>query len=111
MGKVAKKILVISPRPLFENRTLWEQQISPFYMRWLLSEESADLRETAAKMDELISRGIRRLEACPHTDTLLLSPNLIEDMLPHTCNLPMQWLAFQNGRDQTERLVKKVGAA
>ncbi len=110
LGRMAKKVLVIMNRPLIEDRTWWEQQFSPWFTRFLLAAENPEIREAAVKMDNFISRGVRRLEACTHTDTLVISPNWIEDIFPLTNNVPLLGLTFQNAANGIERYAKRIGA-
>ena len=110
LGMAVKYVLVIMNRPPIEERAWWEQQFSPMLARILLASETPGLRKAAAEMDTVFSRGLRRLEACSHVETLVLYPNWVEDILPLTSNLPLIRLAYHSGMNATERLIERVHA-
>jgi predicted patatin/cPLA2 family phospholipase len=110
VGNLARKVLVILNRPPIEERAWWERKFSPSYARVLLRGETPELREAAAKTDTLFSRGLRRLEACPHIETLVIYPNWLENLWPTSGNVPLLRLAYLNARNYTERLIKQARA-
>lgn len=110
-ARAAKHVLVILNRPPMEERTWWEQWLSPLLMRMVLAGETEELRQAAAGMDQSFSRGLRRLEACKSVKTLVVYPDLLEDFVPLSANTAGLEYSMHNAMHNALRLIKLARAA
>jgi predicted patatin/cPLA2 family phospholipase len=109
-ARLAKHVLVILNRPPIEERTWWEQVLAPMITRLVLANETHELRETAANMDWTFSKRLKRLMHSKKVRTLVLYPDLADDLFSLTGYVPSMARAMETARNDMERLLVRAHA-